>query len=224
MPAGRQAVWNNRVVSIVHALVVAAGCTRVLWCDPDVRASLLLTYSPAATVYSAVFLGFTTYDLGALTTRVGDKTGAAPSALMFVHHLFAILMACFPLTSGRYAYVTALYLLNEWSTPLLHARYWMSDVGMAHSHWAYQANQLLFVLVFFVARVCLDTVLLAAVTYACLFDPQHALILYDGYVTTISVGIFLAALFFSINTYWFILIVRKGLESAGRRPSKPKDT
>jgi len=219
LPRARQTAWNNRIVSIVHALVVAAGASRVLWLDPTVAHSFVYAYSPAGTVYLACFMAFSVYDLCVLTLRHLDPTALHVGRDMFLHHLVAIVIVSIPLLTKQLSHPSLLFLINEWSTPLLHLRYFLSDFKVPKSHWVCRANELAFALVFFFCRVVLNTWITAWATYHFVLDQETAYVRSPGDLVVAILGPLLASAFALINIYWFIVIIRKAIESLRKVPA-----
>ena len=213
MPRGHKRVWSNRVVSIVHALVVAIGATRVILLDPELQRSFVYVYSPPGAVYLAAFCGYTMYDLAVITVRHFDPTAVPPGAVLFGHHFVSLGMVCIQQTTDLFSFPSVALLINEWSTPLLHARYFMSDVDVPKGHWMVHANNVAFALTFFVCRVLLNCWLVYRLAFAFFLDPAEAYVLTGARVVPV-VGFALASAFAAINVYWFVFIIRKAIAPA----------
>jgi len=219
LPRARQTAWNNRIVSIVHALVVAAGASRVLWLDPTVAHSFVYAYSPAGTVYLACFMAFSVYDLCVLTLRHLDPTALRVGRDMVLHHLVAISIVSLPLLTKQLSHPSLLFLINEWSTPLLHLRYFLSDFQVPKSHWLCRANELAFAVVFFFCRVVLNTWISVWAVYHFFLDPETAYIHSPADLIVAIPAPLLASAFAVLNIYWFVVIIRKAVASLRKAPA-----
>lgn len=218
----RQFLWNSRMVSTLHSLYVTYGGIYSLYYDVDseqLRSSPFYSSTPSAQHFLAVFAGYSLFDLVLMMFYWGvpdtpskqsvseDRRDMGlvpleqtrPWELLF-HHVLVLATVSMPLRAGMYHCLSAYYLINELSTPLLNLRYTLSDLGVSKSAVAYVGTIAVFILVFFVCRVLLNTWIFGSVLHATFWanDALWAHSPAEG-----AACVVLSAFMLLINLYWF---------------------
>lgn len=225
----RRFLWDNRVVSTLHAVYVAVGAVYTLFFDEHaqlLRSSPFYTATPSAQHYLAAFAGYTICDTVLMCSRWGVRDTPsravarevaanemdAPAATVeerpwetLIHHVIALVTVSMPLRAGMYHHLSVWYLINEFSTPLLNLRYTMTDCGISKNSPIYINNLAVFILIFFWCRVVINSWILYTVVMAT-FYATDALWLHSRFEGGAAVA--LASFMLAINLYWFHYMVK----------------
>lgn len=107
-------------------------------------------------------------------------------------------------------YLTGLHLLFEYSTPFLHFRWYMIKFGVSTSYFAI-VNDYIFVLAFFLARVCCGPYFIYLYIQSMLTNIWSNFNFV--FITSISISN-------ALNYYWFFLIMKSALVASPAEKKK----
>ncbi|KAI8826108.1 TLC domain-containing protein [Fimicolochytrium jonesii] len=206
--------WANRATSTLHACMAAFGC--LSWYQNDkhllkVPTDYAFLNSFRNDFYLAITLGYLSFDLMRLCyykwlQPSSHEVSSAPIGSMLFHHLTIILAY----TIGvQYHYGTVymcLFLNNEITTPFLNARFLMGEHNLK-KHWAYGANEAIFVIGFFISRIVGNLFILRHVQMH--LPTYYAYLIQNGLPTGMYYLLpVLAYAHCGLQVYWFGLLLR----------------
>ncbi|KAK9714408.1 hypothetical protein RND81_06G091900 [Saponaria officinalis] len=196
--------WNNRGMSTVHALFIAAmSLYFVYWSDlyADYRTTSAVTFrnSTLSTFTLGVSVGYFIADLAMILWLYPSLGGIE----YVVHHSLSGIAVAYAMFSGEGQLYTYMVLISEVTTPEINMRWFLDTVGLKRSH-AYLINGIVIFLAWLVARILL---------FVYMFF--HVYLHYDQVIEMHAFGYFLVfvvpSVLAAMNLMWFGKIL-KGLK------------
>lgn len=196
--------WNNRGVSTVHAIFIAAmSLYFVFWSDlfSDHLLAGLVTFrsSPLSTFALGVSVGYFVADLAMIIWLYPSLGGLE----YVIHHSLSGIAVAYAMFSGEGQLYTFMVLISEVTTPEINMRWYLDKAGMKRSN-AYLINGIVIFFAWLVARVLLF-----------IYMFYHAYLHYDQVNQMHTFGFLLVFVVPSVlaimNLIWFGKII-KGLK------------
>ncbi|KAH9621527.1 hypothetical protein KSS87_002893 [Heliosperma pusillum] len=155
LPRMKQVEWDNRVISTLHAVFVAALSIYLafwsdLYADDEQRGSVLFRSSAFSTFVLGVSVGYFISDISMILWFYPALGGLE----YVLHHLLSMAALVYAILTGEGQIYTFLALLSELTTPGINLRWYLDAVGMKKSR-AYVANGVAVFLTWLVARIIL---------------------------------------------------------------------
>ncbi|KAK9706970.1 hypothetical protein RND81_07G164300 [Saponaria officinalis] len=196
--------WNNRGMSTVHALFIAAmSLYFVYWSDlyADSQTTGAVTFrnSTLSTFTLGVSVGYFIADLSMIMWFYPSLGGVE----YVVHHSLSGIAVAYAMFSGEGQLYTFMVLISEVTTPEINMRWFLDTVGLKRSN-AYLINGIVIFLAWLVARILL---------FVYMFF--HVYLHYDQVIEMHAFGYFLVFVvpfvLAAMNLMWFGKIL-KGLK------------
>ncbi|XP_074308976.1 uncharacterized protein LOC141643641 [Silene latifolia] len=155
LPRMKQVEWDNRVISTLHAVFVAALSIYLafwsdLYADDEQRGSALFRSSAFSTFVLGVSVGYFISDISMILWFYPALGGME----YVLHHLLSMSALVYAILTKEGQVYTFLALLSELTTPGINLRWYLDAVGMKKSR-AYVANGVAVFLTWLVARILL---------------------------------------------------------------------
>ncbi|GAB2213511.1 hypothetical protein Droror1_Dr00017818 [Drosera rotundifolia] len=196
--------WNNRGMSTVHAVFIAAmSLYFVFWSDlfGDDRTTELVTFRSSAlsTFALGVSVGYFIADLSMILWLYPSLGGRE----YVLHHSLSCISVAYSMFSGEGQLYTFMVLISEVTTPEINMRWFLDTAGLKRSS-AYILNGIVIFFAWLVARILL---------FVYMFD--HVYLHYHQVIQLHPFGYFLVSVVPSVlavmNLIWFGKII-KGLK------------
>lgn len=147
--------WNNRGMSTVHAIFIAAmSLYFVFWSDlfSDQHPAGLVTFrsSLLSTFVLGISVGYFIADLGMICWLYPSLGGME----YVVHHLLSGVAVAYAMYTGEGQLYTYMILISEVTTPEINMRWYLDTAGMKRSN-AYLINGVIIFFAWLVARILL---------------------------------------------------------------------
>lgn len=147
--------WNNRVISTVHALFIAAmSLYFVYWSDlyADYQTNGYVTFrsSTLSTFTLGVSVGYFIADLAMIMWLYPSLGGIE----YVIHHSLSGIAVAYAMFSGEGQLYTFMVLISEVTTPEINMRWFLDTAGLKRSH-AYLINGIVIFFAWLVARILL---------------------------------------------------------------------
>eukprot|EP00873_Tetraselmis_striata_P019652 jgi/Tetstr1/439916/TSEL_028323.t1 len=203
--------WDTRMVSTVHAMVIAAGACVVFYEAIEyTRHDMMFGYAVYPVIFSKIFRAYLAYDLVLCVAYYHLLKDWAS----IVHHVIFLSICQYAIGNYYFKFPFAWLSIAEVSTPFVNLRWQMAICGDKSSA-LYKLNAGLLTLTFFVTRV---------VMYGA--GLVHLYIIRDvWYGPETPVGMLLCvtgmALGYLLNLFWFRLVA-KGFFKLMAKPSPEK--
>jgi hypothetical protein len=201
----------NRIVSYIHAWLSTIVAIHAVLVESHTWSDAKHGYAPRYELVLAISVGYFIFDLMYFLRNkkvFGDNTS------MVIHHLVCILSVLFCVVYRVGVFYNVTLLMTEVTTILLHQQWFLTVCGKKNGT-LYQANGLLFWVLFFFCRVVwcfLHNVHLYHYNYQ-----------FEQYSYLHRIPIVVPSILFLLNLYWFILITKRVLSHGGKSPDrKPK--
>lgn len=200
----QQVEWNNRSISMVHAIFVTAMSLYLAFCsdlfsDDQLSGLVIMRSSTLSTSVLGVSVGYFLTDLAMILWFYPSLGGME----YLVHHLLSLAAVTYAMLTGEGQLYVYMVLLSEATTPGINLRWYLDVAGLKKSK-VYLINGFMMVLVWLVARILL---------FIYLF--YHIYVHRDQVEQVSSFGIFLLCVvpvvLAVMNLVWFWKIV-KGLK------------
>ncbi|MFT7804058.1 transmembrane protein 56-B-like isoform X1 [Arapaima gigas] len=166
LPPDKQAEWNSRFVSTVHALIVGLFCLYILWFDDAVNKDPVWGDPALVKLNVAITCGYLLYDLLLLAcnwSTMGDS-------FFVCHHLAALYAYGYvlvrhsqsqdqhkqtlcPTSRGVLPYFANFRLISELSTPFVNQRWFFEVLSVPRTDRLVVANGIMMTVVFFLVRI-----------------------------------------------------------------------
>ncbi|GAB2281157.1 hypothetical protein Dimus_015761 [Dionaea muscipula] len=147
--------WNNRGISTVHAVFIAAmSLYFVFWSDlfADDRLAGIVTFRSSAisTFALGVSVGYFVSDLGMILWFYPSLGGRE----YVLHHSLSLISVAYSMFSGEAQLYTFMVLISEVTTPEINMRWFLDTAGLKRSS-AYLLNGVVIFFAWLVARILL---------------------------------------------------------------------
>ncbi|XP_066286413.1 TLC domain-containing protein 4-A-like [Branchiostoma lanceolatum] len=193
----QQVEWDNRIMSIAHALTASFLSLLAFFCDEGLTPDAVRYDSHIVLLGSAILLGYALADL--------FETCMRPRALwttdMVFHHVICCCIPCVYFMYRCAPYYGNIGWMAEISSPFLHIRRLLMMTGSKKTSQAYKVNGILFVMTFFVFRIAVIPWFWHNWLFRLTMNPEYYLP--ENAVplnTSLSEGIIMNVL----NSYWFV--------------------
>lgn len=195
------------MVSYLHAWVSTVLTIHAMFQEPHTWGDACHSYAPRYELILGLSSGYFIYDL---LYFFRHKKVFGNNTSMLIHHMVCVCGILYCVTYRIGLFYNMCLLFTEITTIFLHQQWFMSVLGLKNGR-LYQANGLIFWVLFFFCRVVW-----------CFFQNVHLIMLryqYKHAPVTYRAPIIAPYLLFLLNTYWFVLITIKVLKHRGKSPN-----